>query len=276
MAQAQEAQVLAQEAQQEAQVLAREAQEELRQEAQVLALDQGEEGQEAEANGASAGATSSDGWDAVRRNGCVLETQTAGDGCTFPRPGDWVSVRYTGTTQQGRKEFSSGGVVDFLMDGRTVIKGLEAGLRQMALGEKGALKICAAYAVGGSDSRIPKDADMTLNVELLKVEKPPGAKEVLAFSASTRKEIVQGFYAKHDSSKPESDIDMVLSKPQYVKDFGKLCRGLEKKYGEHPATLWWSILAVPTILSPSLDDIQIVCPHVSGTVMEHKKIMRLV
>ena len=191
--------------------------------------DDDEEGQEGEANGASAGAASSDGWDAVRRNGCVLETQTPGDGCTFPRPGDWVSVRYTGTTQQGRKEFSSGGVVDFLMDGRTVIKGLEAGLRQMALGEKGALKICAAYAVGGSDSRIPKDADMTLNVELLKVEKPPGAKEVLAFSASTRKEIVQGFYAKHDSSKPESDIDMVLSKPQYVKDFGKLCRGLEKK-----------------------------------------------
>ena len=111
--------------------------------------DDDEEGQEGEANGASAGAASSDGWDAVRRNGCVLETQTPGDGCTFPRPGDWVSVRYTGTTQQGRKEFSSGGVVDFLMDGRTVIKGLEAGLRQMALGEKGALKICAAYAVGG-------------------------------------------------------------------------------------------------------------------------------
>ena len=129
--------------------------------------------------------------------------------------------------------------MSFFLDGSTVAKGVESGLRQMALGEKAELRVAASCASGGSDSRIPKGEDMTVNVELVGLEKPPGVKQIAAFSAAVRKEIVQQFYAKHDPAKPAAEIDMVLAKPKYVQDFGKLCKGLEKKYNEHPATVWW-------------------------------------
>ena len=194
----------------------------------------------ASAEAIAAGSSTGDGWDAVARKGFLLDTKKAGDGCTFPSPGDWVTVSFTGCTQRSRKDFSSGGHMSFLLDGRTVSKGIESGLRQMALGETAELRVAASCASGGSDSRIPKGEDMALQVELVGLEKPPSARQIGAFSAAERKEIVQQFYAKHDPTKPEADIDMVLSKKQYVADFGKLCKGLEKKYNEHPATLWWS------------------------------------
>eukprot|EP01043_Picozoa_sp_COSAG02_P019578 COSAG02_NODE_948_length_15709_cov_67.728700_5_plen_101_part_00 len=71
------------------------------------------------------------------------------------------------------------------------------------------------------------------------LDKKPGAKQIAVFSGAECKEIVQQYYAKHDPTKPEADIDMVLAKPKYEKDFGKLCKGLEKKYKEQPVTLWW-------------------------------------
>ena len=51
----------------------------------------------ASAEAIAAGSSTGDGWDAVARKGFLLDTKKAGDGCTFPSPGDWVTVSFTGT-----------------------------------------------------------------------------------------------------------------------------------------------------------------------------------
>ncbi|KAL3898922.1 MAG: hypothetical protein SGCHY_002409, partial [Lobulomycetales sp.] len=103
--------------------------------------------------------------------GVTKEVIKAGDGATFPKNGDKVTIHYTGTLANGSKFDSS---VD---KGRPftcqigVGQGWDEGVPQMSLGEKAKLSISYDYAYGerGFPPVIPPKSDLFFDVELLKI-----------------------------------------------------------------------------------------------------------
>ncbi|KAF9121563.1 FK506 binding protein proline rotamase rapamycin-binding protein [Mortierella sp. 14UC] len=99
---------------------------------------------------------------------------TAGDGVNFPKVGDTVTMHYVGTLADGSKFDSSRDrnkpFVTQIGVGR-VIKGWDEGVPQMTLGEKAVLSISPDYGYGprGYPPVIPANADLTFEVELLKI-----------------------------------------------------------------------------------------------------------
>eukprot|EP01064_Diplonema_japonicum_P027355 TRINITY_DN393_c0_g1_i2.p2 TRINITY_DN393_c0_g1~~TRINITY_DN393_c0_g1_i2.p2 ORF type:complete len:109 (+),score=24.97 TRINITY_DN393_c0_g1_i2:55-381(+) len=106
--------------------------------------------------------------------GVVKEVLKAGDGVTFPKAGDRLSMHYTGTLASNGNKFDSSverGPFQFQIGVGQVIKGWDEGVMQMSLGEKAILKISSDFGYGarGAGGVIPPNADLNFEVELLKI-----------------------------------------------------------------------------------------------------------
>ncbi|KAJ3176586.1 FK506 binding protein proline rotamase rapamycin-binding protein [Geranomyces variabilis] len=106
--------------------------------------------------------------------GVTKTTITPGDGKNFPKKGDTVSMHYVGTLDNGKKFDSSrdrGQPFVTKIGVGQVIKGWDEGVPQMSLGERATLNITYDFAYGerGHPAGIPPSANLTFDVELLKI-----------------------------------------------------------------------------------------------------------
>jgi len=91
------------------------------------------------------------------------------------RQGDRLSMHYTGTLLEDGSKFDSsldrGQPFDFVLGGGQVIRGWDEGLKDMCVGEKRKLKIPSSlgYGARGAGAKIPPDADLVFEVELLDI-----------------------------------------------------------------------------------------------------------
>jgi len=107
-------------------------------------------------------------------SGLKYEDETLGSG-TEAKAGNTVDVHYTGWLTDGTKFDSSrdrGKPFSFKLGAGQVIKGWDEGVAGMKIGGKRKLVIPAALGYGkrGSPGAIPPDAELTFDVELLKVK----------------------------------------------------------------------------------------------------------
>lgn len=98
-----------------------------------------------------------------------------GDGSTFPKAGQTVTVHYTGTLADGSKFDSSrdrGQHFVFDIGMGKVIKGWDEGVMQMSVGERANLECSPDYAYGprGIAGVIPPNATLFFDVELFGVK----------------------------------------------------------------------------------------------------------
>ncbi|XP_053738255.1 peptidyl-prolyl cis-trans isomerase Fkbp12-like isoform X2 [Synchiropus splendidus] len=104
--------------------------------------------------------------------GVQVETLKPGDGATFPRGGQTVTVHYVGTLTNGQKFDSSrdrGKPFQFKIGQGQVIRGWDEGVAQMSVGQMAKL-ICSpdyAYGARGFPPLIPANATLVFEVELL-------------------------------------------------------------------------------------------------------------
>jgi len=102
-------------------------------------------------------------------------TTTPGDGTTFPKKGDSLTMHYTGTLASDGTKFDSsvdkGRPFTFTIGVGQVIKGWDDGVIQMSVGEKATLKITSDFGYGarGAGGVIPANADLVFEVELIKI-----------------------------------------------------------------------------------------------------------
>eukprot|EP00188_Purpureofilum_apyrenoidigerum_P003388 Plantae.Rhodophyta-Purpureofilum_apyrenoidigerum.ctg35153.p1 GENE.Plantae.Rhodophyta-Purpureofilum_apyrenoidigerum.ctg35153~~Plantae.Rhodophyta-Purpureofilum_apyrenoidigerum.ctg35153.p1 ORF type:complete len:150 (+),score=25.22 Plantae.Rhodophyta-Purpureofilum_apyrenoidigerum.ctg35153:38-451(+) len=111
----------------------------------------------------------------VLRMGVDKQTISPGDGKTYPKVGQRVSVHYTGTLQDGSKFDSSvdrGQKFEFVIGVGQVIKGWDEGVMQMSVGEKAKLVCSPDYAYGprGFPPVIPPNSTLNFEVELFNVQ----------------------------------------------------------------------------------------------------------
>jgi len=105
----------------------------------------------------------------------VVETLSPGDGSTYPKAGDKLTMHYTGTLAETGAKFDSsldrGEPFSFQIGVGQVIRGWDVGVMKMSLGEKAVLKIPSAMGYGerGAGEVIPPGADLVFEVELLKI-----------------------------------------------------------------------------------------------------------
>ena len=107
--------------------------------------------------------------------GVDIETLKAGDGTTFPKTGQRVTVHYTGTLTDGTKFDSSrdrNEPFQFVIGMQQVIRGWDEGVAQMSIGQRAKLTCSSDYAYGsrGYPGIIPPDATLVFDVELLAVD----------------------------------------------------------------------------------------------------------
>ena len=84
--------------------------------------------------------------------GVQVERITPGDGKTFPKPGDTVSIHYVGTLQSNGSKFDSsrdrGTPFKTRIGVGQLIRGWDEGVQQLSLGEKANLICSPDYASG--------------------------------------------------------------------------------------------------------------------------------
>lgn len=107
--------------------------------------------------------------------GVEVKTINPGDGVTFPKKGQFVTVHYTGTLTNGKKFDSSldrGRPFGFKLGRGKVIRGWDEGVAKMSLGEKAVLTCSPDYAYGdrGFPGLIPPNSTLVFEVELLTIE----------------------------------------------------------------------------------------------------------
>jgi FK506-binding protein 1 len=108
--------------------------------------------------------------------GVTKEVISEGDGKTFPKSGDRLTMHYVGTLASNGQKFDSsrdkGRPFKFMIGRKMVIRGWDEGVMTMSLGEKAILRISSDYAYGprGAGGVIPPNADLNFEVELLDVE----------------------------------------------------------------------------------------------------------
>ncbi|KAI5453849.1 hypothetical protein NCC49_004845 [Naganishia albida] len=107
--------------------------------------------------------------------GVEVQTISPGDGKTFPKKGDTVSMHYVGTLASNGSKFDSSRdrgqpFVTQIGVGR-VIKGWDEGVPQLSLGQKAKLICTPDYAYGerGFPPVIPPSSTLVFEVELLKI-----------------------------------------------------------------------------------------------------------
>jgi len=104
--------------------------------------------------------------------GVDVETIKEGDGSSYPKKGQTVTVHYTGTLTNGTKFDSSrdrSKPFQFKLGVGQVIKGWDEGVAQMSKGERAKLTCSPDYAYGkaGAAGVIPPDATLIFDVELI-------------------------------------------------------------------------------------------------------------
>lgn len=118
----------------------------------------------------------------------VKEDTVVGAG-TEAKDGDKVWVHYTGKLAKNNKQFDSSvgkEPLDFEIGKGGVIKGWDLGVAGMKVGGKRKLTIPSKLGYGkeGSPPKIPPNATLMFDIELLSVGSPPGAAAAPSGSAS--------------------------------------------------------------------------------------------
>merc|ERR1711868_4107 len=104
---------------------------------------------------------------------CVdIETLQAGDGSSFPRPGQKVQCHYVLTLTNGTKVDSSrdrGQPFAFILGRGEVIAGWDEGVAKMSRGQRAKLTISPdmGYGAQGVPGCIPPNSTLVFDVELL-------------------------------------------------------------------------------------------------------------
>ncbi|KAM8850747.1 peptidyl-prolyl cis-trans isomerase FKBP1A-like [Spinachia spinachia] len=104
--------------------------------------------------------------------GVEVETIRPGDGRSYPKKGQKVSVHYVGTLTNGKKFDSSrdrGQAFKFNLGHGDVIRAWDEGVAQMSIGEVARLTCSPDYAYGaaGYPPIIPGNSTLIFEVELL-------------------------------------------------------------------------------------------------------------
>jgi len=107
--------------------------------------------------------------------GVEIERLTPGDGQTYPKTGDTVTIHYVGTLLDGTKFDSSrdrNKPFETEIGVGRVIKGWDEGVPQLSLGEKAVLTASPDFAYGprGFPPVIPPNSTLKFEVELLKIK----------------------------------------------------------------------------------------------------------
>eukprot|EP00750_Incisomonas_marina_P018670 INCI3112.1.p2 GENE.INCI3112.1~~INCI3112.1.p2 ORF type:complete len:339 (+),score=67.33 INCI3112.1:156-1172(+) len=107
----------------------------------------------------------------------IHDVISEGDGKTYPKPGDMLTMHYTGTLTDGTQFDSSveREAFEFQIGVGQVIQGWDKGVMKMSLGEKAVLKIPPelGYGAAGAAGVIPPNAELQFEVELLDIKSPP-------------------------------------------------------------------------------------------------------
>lgn len=103
-----------------------------------------------------------------------IEILQEGDGKTFPKQGDLVTIHYTGTLENGKKFDSSrdrGKPFQCTIGVGQVIKGWDTAIPKLSVGTQSKLTIPGheAYGQSGFPGLIPPNATLVFDVELLGV-----------------------------------------------------------------------------------------------------------
>lgn len=117
-------------------------------------------------------------------SGVTVETTMPGDGSTFPKEGDLLTIHYKGTLHADGTEFDSsysrGKPFEFIIGAGNVIEGWDVGLMQCSQGEKATLTISPDLAYGAAGhGPVPANAALVFEVWLQKIEsreRAPGAR----------------------------------------------------------------------------------------------------
>jgi len=104
--------------------------------------------------------------------GLKVETLSDGDGVNYPKPGQTVTVHYTGTLTNGKKFDSSvdrGRPFQFKLGVGQVIRAWDEGVAQLSKGQRAKLTCPPdmAYGPGGVPGVIPPNATLIFEVQLL-------------------------------------------------------------------------------------------------------------
>ncbi|KAF8174730.1 hypothetical protein BJ912DRAFT_931357 [Pholiota molesta] len=110
--------------------------------------------------------------------GVTVETIVPGDGTTFPKKGDKVTIHYVGTLMDGRKfDSSRDRGIPFQTEIGTgkVIKGWDEGVLQLSLGQKALLTatpdfhVCLGIWISWFSSHHSPKSTLKFEVELMKI-----------------------------------------------------------------------------------------------------------
>lgn len=108
-------------------------------------------------------------------DGVTIESLSPGDGVTFPKRGDNLTMHYDGHLASNNKKFDSSRdrnqPFEFTIGVGQVIRGWDEGVAKLSLGERAKLHIKSHFGYGarGAGGDIPPNADLVFDVQLLAI-----------------------------------------------------------------------------------------------------------